>query len=101
MEAGLKECTSQDSKADHAAFLSRDLGCHITSPLLCSVVEAVTKIHPVSRGGNLNLSAVWEECQHHIVRRACGMDNIVVAIFENYHPPHLSGLIARKEIRST
>ena len=41
---------------------------------------------PDSRSKNIDPTSQWEECQSHIVRRACGMHDTVVTIFGTYNP---------------
>jgi hypothetical protein len=49
-------------------------------------VDADTQVHLGLRGGNIDIRTQWEEFQRDI-RKACGMREIVVTIFEKYNLP--------------
>lgn len=54
-------------------------GIHIASLSLCSMFKAVTEIHPGTRNGDIDPTTGWQECQGHIVKRACGIGDVLEA----------------------
>lgn len=54
--------------------------CHFHHALL---VKRDTKLCPDSRGGNIDANTLWEKCQGHIVRKACGVGDILQSPLEN------------------
>lgn len=50
------------------------------------LVEVATKFCPGSKGGSIDAPTFWEECQGHILRKACGMGDPVTLSLENSVP---------------
>lgn len=67
------------SRVKLCCLLSPSLGRHIELQAL-----------PDSMSRNKDPAPPWEDCQSHIVRNACGMGDIVDAMFGTYNPPSRS-----------